>query len=45
MHTGYYFGFFIASLANYVITPLHLNIMGMDVPGWRSCSSSADCPR
>jgi len=35
MHTGYYFGFFIASLANFVITPLHLNIMGMDVPGWR----------
>jgi MFS family permease len=35
MHTGYYFGFFVASLANFVITPLHLNIMGTEVPGWR----------
>jgi MFS family permease len=35
MHTGYYFGFFVASLANYIITPLHLNILGADVPGWR----------
>ena len=35
MHTGYYFGFFIASLANFVITPLHLNLMGYQIPGWR----------
>jgi MFS family permease len=35
MHTGYYFGFFVASLANFVITPLHFSIAGQDVAGWR----------
>jgi MFS family permease len=35
MHTGYYFGFFVASLANYVITPLHLTIAGQEIAGWR----------
>ncbi len=35
MHTGYYFGFFVASAANFVITPLHLTIFGTEIPGWR----------
>src|SRR6185295_991648 len=35
MHTGYYFGFFVASAANFIITPMHLTIAGTDIPGWR----------
>jgi MFS family permease len=35
MHTGYYFGFFVASLANFVITPWHPTIMGTEIAGWR----------
>ena len=35
MHTGYYFGFFVASLANYFIAPHHFSIAGHDVAGWR----------
>jgi MFS family permease len=35
MHTGYYFGFFVASLANFIISPLHLVIGGAEIDGWR----------
>jgi MFS family permease len=35
MHTGYYFGFFVASLANFVVTPLHFTIAGQAIAGWR----------
>jgi len=35
MHTGYYFGFLVAALANYAITPLNLTIGAYQVPGWR----------
>jgi MFS family permease len=35
MHTGYYFGFLVAALLNYMITPLSFSIAGYDVQGWR----------
>lgn len=35
MHTGYYFGFVVAALANYIITPLSFNIGTYEIHGWR----------
>ena len=35
MHTGYYFGFLLAALFNYLITPLNFNVAGYEIHGWR----------
>ena len=35
MHTGYYFGFLVAALLNYLITPLSFSLGGFEVQGWR----------
>ena len=35
MHTGYYFGFFLAALANHFVGETH---------GWRPCSSIGGIP-
>ena len=35
MHTGYYFGFFVASAANFLIMPRHFAIAGTEIASWR----------
>jgi MFS family permease len=35
MHTGYYFGFLVAALLNFLITPLNFYVGDFHVQGWR----------